>query len=191
MRVMSPHAAWACPGDGIFHKIIESYLHHHINRLNGARSLFCSWPSGCSCWSLASDSVTTQFLSPFLLARGGLFWKLQDSGVLLLREAWHHRMSLTFIWLQDEVDMNMPVGTDEATLASGLVLLLTPAIPGHLWAIYFEEVRLLVDSLSFGCQKWQCNCTYISKTYLIIWSLCSEKWTVCVFLSARRLTRSV
>lgn len=51
--------------------------------------------------------------------------------------------------------MSMPAGTDKAKLTSGEVLVIrTPAIPGYIWAIYFKEVWLLVNNLSFGCQKW-------------------------------------
>lgn len=35
--------------------------------------------------------------------------------------------------------MSVPAGTDEAKLASGLVLVIIPAIPGYLWAIYFKK----------------------------------------------------
>lgn len=50
--------------------------------------------------------------------------------------------------------MNAPAGTDEAKWASAEVLVIrTPAIPGYIWAIYFKEVWLLVNNLSFWLPK--------------------------------------
>jgi len=72
--------------------------------------------------------------------------------------------------------MNTPAGIDEAKSASAEVLVIrTPAIPACKWAVYFKELWLLANNLSFGCQKWYCNCSYRSKSYLVICSLCSEK----------------
>lgn len=63
----------------------------------------------------------------------------------------------------------VPRGTDKATLASGEVLVIrTPAMQGYVWAVYFKAVWLLVNNVSFACQKWQRNCTCVSKGYLVI-----------------------